>query len=130
MDKHWKNAIISCLGFADDKAKWEEALEFFSAELPKIEATLAKQGSAYFVGDEMTLADILFFRIFALLFNFVLGASQRESLPALTAWYQRIFRNPLFTGVAGNLHMCAEAWTVCGSDKTIKFGGAAVEEVK
>lgn len=91
---------------------------------------MAKQGSKYFVGDNVTLADILFYRIFALLFNFGLGASQRASLPALTAWYERVYRDPLFTGVAGNFHMTAEAWKLCGSDKTINFAGAAVEEVK
>jgi len=73
------------------------AIDTFSSEIPLVEATLAKTG--FFVGDSMTVADILFLRISVPLFNFLLGPEQRAEIPAFTAWYEKMSNLPEVVGV-------------------------------
>jgi len=116
---------MTSFGYKEDKAAWEMAIDTFSSELPLVEATLAKTG--FLVGDSMTVADILFFRISLALFNFLLGAEQRAEMPAFTAWYEKMSRHPAVVGVVGKYHMTAEPMKLCGSSKVVTFGDAKKE---
>jgi len=93
-----------------------------------IEENLAKNTN--FAGTEgYSLADILMFRILFPMFSFILGPKQRESIPATTAWFEKISREDCVVKVAGKYHMCAEPWTLYG-DATVTFAAAAPAEEK
>jgi len=116
---------MPCFGAGGDKAKWESALAWFSKELPTWEAQLA--GHDYWLGNNMTLADITLWRICVSLFAFVLGPDQRAALPNLTAWYARMSNNETVVAVAGKYQMTAEAWKMFGSNATINSSVNAEE---
>lgn len=94
-----------------------------SKELPLVEGKLAKSG--WCVGNDMTLADVLLWRIAMVLFSFVLGPDQRAALPAFTAWYEKMAKNPAVVKVAGSYHMTAQPWKLLDSNNTITIGAAA-----
>jgi len=116
---------MTSFGYKEDAAAWDMAIDTFSKELPLVESTLAKTG--FLVGDSMTVADILFFRISLPLFNFLLGPEQRAEIPAFTAWYEKMSRHPAVVGVVGKYHMTAEPMKMCGSEKVVTFGEAKKE---
>lgn len=79
-----------------------------------IEAHLAEKTN--FAGKNYTLADILMFRVYFPLFSFVLGPDHRAKLPATTKWFEKISREDWVVSVAGKYWMCAEPWTLFGSN--------------
>jgi len=110
-----------------DKESWESALAWFSKELGAWEAHLA--GHTHWVGNNMTLADLVMWRVAFCLYSFVIGPDAQAALPNLTAWYGRMKDNEHVVAVAGKYHMTSEAWKLFGSEATIQIG-AAKEEVK
>jgi len=125
MNKNWLAVLYACFGFSEDKKAWEDGLAAWSKELPQIESAV---GSSWLVGDDLTLADILLWRMAFALYSFVLGPEQRASLPNLTAWYEKIAAHPLVVANVGKYHMTAAPWQLLGSSAVITFAAQEKKE--
>lgn len=127
LSKPWLGVVYNVFGFAADKAQWEESLAKFSAELPHVESSLA---NGWLVGEEMTLADILLFRIAMVAFSFILGAEQRALFPNFTAWFEKMSRHSAVVDIVGKYHMCAEPMKLHGSNAVVTAGVVAAAKVE
>jgi len=126
-NKSWIDLLYSVFGANEDATKWTNMIKAFSTELPLIEANIKGD---FLVGNDLTVADILVWRIAFALFSFVLGPDQRAALPKFTAWYEKMSMHPLIVATAGKYHMTNEPWKLFGSDAVITCGAAKKEEVK
>jgi len=71
VNEHYMGLIMPTFGMGGSKDKWEATLTWFSKELVAWEAHLA--GHSHWVGNKMTLVDIILWRVCLPLFNFVMG---------------------------------------------------------
>lgn len=73
------------------------------------------QGKEFFVGNSMTLADIVIFNHMVIPFTFTLGAKQQAQIPNLLNWFNMMRTNQIVISVAGLHKLSAEPLKMPGS---------------
>lgn len=82
----------------------QDCLRAVYANCQLLDSHLAREGRRYLVGDALTLGDL--FTAGCLVFAFaVFHRRLREDYPALTEWFLRVYHEPMFLAVAGELRL-------------------------
>ena len=76
-----------------DEAVWNQKLPGLDRAVKAVEARL--KGRKYLAGDELSLADVSVAIGIAYGFKHLIGAKEREELPATVAWFNRFMENPV-----------------------------------
>jgi glutathione S-transferase len=64
----------------------------------------------WFVGDSLTLADIVTFNMLAIPFCFVIDAELRKEYPSVSAWWFKMSKLALVSKRTGHLKWCEKSW--------------------
>lgn len=65
--------------------------------------------NTFLVSERITLADIMCASLVSRGFELILDAAWRKEFPNVTRWYQTVANQPMYTAVAGEPKLCAEA---------------------
>jgi elongation factor 1-gamma len=68
------------------------------------------QGRKYFVGEEISIADLGIAVMLSLLFKLVLDEEMRQRYSNVTEWYKRISSLPAFETVLGKTWLCEKKY--------------------
>jgi elongation factor 1-beta len=123
LEAHMISVLYNVFGLAEDKAKWEAALEKLGQSILMIESHMA--GKNYLVGDSMTLADICVYGLLAPALSFTFGEAQQKACPNVAQWADRMSKNKNVMAVSGTWKLPAAAWKCAESDAALNLKKSA-----
>jgi elongation factor 1-beta len=109
---------LHCFGWKDDKNAHDAGLKAIKEAVKVLNSTL--EGSAWLVGDRLTLADIVTFNALLVPFTLSLDGGFRKAMPNVAAWFLKMSKLPVVTRTAGYVK-----WLGAGQDQAAPAGGAA-----